>query len=119
MTVRDRLGAALADAVKRRDRAQCEILRSALGAIDNAQAVDASDHDLEVDQTSEFAGAISGLGGAEVPRRRLSEDQVADIVRAEIDELAQAASLYAEAGRPDQAAQLQGQADLLREVLES
>ena len=74
--LRDRLRAALPAALKARDRTAVAALRSALAAIDNAEAVDASDV---------HAGAIEasapGPGAAERPRRELTESDIDDIVR--------------------------------------
>ncbi len=87
--LRERLRAALPVAMKARDRNATAALRSALAAIDNAEAVEASDI---------RAGAIEnsavGLGAAERPRRALTESEIADIVRAEINERLTAAAEY-------------------------
>lgn len=117
-TVRDRLKAALVDAMKRRDREMSGVLRATLGAIDNAQAVDTAEHQLEIDPDSEIAGAVRGLGGAEVQRRALTEAQVAEIVREEVTELRMAARVYAEAGQLEHSAQLSDQADALRLIVD-
>ncbi|MGX1812070.1 hypothetical protein ACWIGI_40670 [Nocardia sp. NPDC055321] len=106
--LRDRLRAALPAALKARDRTAVAALRSALAAIDNAEAVDASDV---------RAGAIEaagGLGAAERPRRELTESDVDDIVRAEIDERDSAATDYAAAaGGAARAAALRAEAAVL------
>ncbi|MGW4241591.1 hypothetical protein [Nocardia sp. NPDC004722] len=87
--LRERLRAALPVAMKARDRAATAALRSALAAIDNAEAVDGS----EV-----RAGAIEnspvGLGSAEVARRHLSESDIDAIVRTEIADRLTAAEQY-------------------------
>ncbi len=111
-SLRARLRAALPDAMKRRDRAAAAALRSALGAIDNAEAVDVA----EV-----RAGAVEsspvGLGAAEVRRRELTEADIERIVRAEVDERLTAASEYEALGRSDRADQLRAEAATLGEHL--
>lgn len=67
------------------------VFRSALGAIDNAEAVP-----LPADQV---AGAVEmaalGPGSSDVPRRTLSEAEVEDIVLAEAREREEAADIIA------------------------
>ncbi|MFE3029661.1 GatB/YqeY domain-containing protein [Nocardia tengchongensis] len=107
--LRARLRVALPMAMKARDRDATAALRSALGAIDNAEAVDGS----EV-----RAGAIEnsavGLGASELPRRDLTESDIAAIVRAEIDDRLSAAGEYeALPGGADRAAALRAEATVL------
>ncbi|MFD6351723.1 GatB/YqeY domain-containing protein [Nocardia tengchongensis] len=108
-SLRQRLRAALPAAMKSRDRDATAALRSALGAIDNAEAVDGSDI---------RAGAIEssavGLGAAERSRRDLTESDIADIVRTEIDERLTAAQEYdGLSGGADRAARLRAEAATL------
>jgi uncharacterized protein YqeY len=106
--LRDRLRAAVPAAMKARDRRTALALRSALAAIDNAEAVEIGDV---------RAGAIElspvGLGAAEVARRELTEDEVVAIVRGEVEERRAAAVAYEAAGRGDKAAELTAEADAL------
>lgn len=109
--LRDRLRAAVPAAMKARDRRSVSALRSALAAIDNAEAVGIHDmHDVR-------AGAIElspvGPGAAEVARRELTEAEVAAIVRGEVEERRAAAATYETAGRGDKAAELTAEADVL------
>lgn len=104
-SLRARLRAALPVAMKARDRSATAALRSALGAIDNAEAVDGS---------GIRAGAIEnsavGLGTAERARRHLTESDIAAIVRTEIDERRTAADEYATlSGGADRAASLRAE----------
>lgn len=107
--LRERLRAAVPAAMKTGDRRVVSALRSALCAIDNAEAVEIGD-DLR-------AGAIeagpAGLGAAEVARRALSEDEMVAIVRAEISERRAAAANYEQAGHGERAAALLAEADAL------
>jgi hypothetical protein len=106
--LRDRLRAAVPAAIKARDRRAASALRSALAAIDNAEAVEV--HDVR-------AGAIEmspvGPGAAECARRELTEAEIAAIVRGEVEERRAAAAVYEEAGRGDRAAELAAEADVL------
>jgi hypothetical protein len=85
---RPRLQLALREALKARDTIATSALRSALAAIDNAGAVPpapappagtASSH-----VAGAVAGAVAGLGAGEAERRRLTEAEVQELVRAEI-----------------------------------
>lgn len=61
--------------------------------------------------TSEhIAGAVVGLGAAEVQRRELTEEQTLEIVSAERDERLAAAAQYRAAGQAERAAQLEAEA---------
>ncbi|AYF75251.1 hypothetical protein D7D52_16790 [Nocardia yunnanensis] len=107
--LRERLRAALPVAMKARDRAAAAALRSALGAIDNAEAVDGA---------GARAGAIEassvGLGTAEATRRELTEADIEGIVRTEIGERLSAATEYDSlAGGADRAAYLRAEAATL------
>lgn len=106
--LRDRLRAALPIAMKARDRRAASALRSALAAIDNAEAVEIVDVK---------AGAIEssavGLGAAEVARRDLTDADIERIVRTEIDERLSAATDYERAGHAARAADLHAEVDAL------
>src|SRR5262245_1831305 len=93
-----RLRGALPGALKARDRVAVAALRSALGAIDNAQAVEAPPAPLS---GGVIAGAVTGLGAGEAPRRELSECDIAAIVRGEVADRRAAAEDYERAGRLD------------------
>lgn len=84
-------------------------LRSALGAIGNAEAVDpgtAGPGRPGASGSIHFAGAAAGLGAAEAERRHLAEADVAAIVRAEAAEREAAASQYERSGNAGRAAEL-------------
>lgn len=108
LSLRARLRAALPVAMKARDRHAASALRSALAAIDNAEAVDVA---------PSGAGAVEqsavGLGAAEVARRELTEADIAGIVRAEIAERRSAAEEYERLGRADRAENLWAEAAAL------
>ncbi len=118
-----RLRQALAEALRAQDMVAVSALRSALGAIGNAEAVEpgaAAPAALgrPADPGSpHVAGAVAGLGAAEVPRRSLSAAQIEQIVRAEATEREDAARGYERAGRADRADRLRREAQLLLAVL--
>ena len=111
-SIRDLLRSAVLQAMKRRDRALLAMYRTALAAIDNAESVPGDEQYR--------AGAIElspvGLGRADVPRRHLTEQDMIDIVLAEVHARRAAADALAGA-EPGAAQQLRGEADVLRALL--
>lgn len=108
----------LKTALKSRDRTAIAALRSALAAIDNAEAIPA---DQAVDTTvghEHVAGAAAGLAAAEAPRRSLTEADLRSIVENEVRERTVAAEDYERLGRKEQAEQLRAEASVLRRHLE-
>jgi uncharacterized protein len=112
--LRIRLRRALPPALKARDQAAVAALRSALAAIDNAQAVEAPPAPLT---GGVIAGAVTGLGAGEAQRRELSEGDIAAIVRAEVADRRAAAADYESGGQVDAAARLTAEADVLAAYL--
>jgi uncharacterized protein YqeY len=105
-----RLRRALPQALKARDQAAAAALRSALAAIDNAQAVEAPPPPCT---GGVVAGAVAGLGAGDAPRRQLSEGDIAAVVRAEVADRRAAAADYGRAGHVEAAARLTAEADVL------
>lgn len=101
--LRDRLRAALREALWTRDSAALTALRSALAALDNAEAAD----------VAEPAAPAVGVRAAEADRRELAPEEEARIVQAEIDERVFAAEKYEAAGQPDRAVRLRTEARIL------
>lgn len=116
-SVRDQLRRALGDALKSRDMVAVSALRSALGAIDNATAVPAGPAAAASASSPHIAGAPAGLGATETERRRLSDDDVSAIVRAEVTERQAVARDYERAGHADRAGRLRREADILAGAL--
>jgi uncharacterized protein YqeY len=110
-TLRD----ALLAARKERDAVRVSALRSALGAIDNAETPDGAAVDAPASGT--IAGGVLGLGAAEVARRELSDAQIRDLLRAEIDERSAAARQIVAGGNPERAATLRAEAEVLTDLL--
>ncbi|HSJ84718.1 MAG TPA: GatB/YqeY domain-containing protein [Acidimicrobiia bacterium] len=103
--MRDRLKADLANAMRNRDRPRINVLRSALSAIDNAEAVATT-------------GSSEGtIGYADVARRSLDEAEVVELIADEISERETSASHYLELGLTEQARRLRDEADILRAYL--
>jgi uncharacterized protein len=115
--VQARLRRALAEAIRARDTIAVSALRSALGAIGNAEAVESGTAAPAGSASPNIAGAVSGLGAAEVPRRSLSSAQIEQIVRVEATEREEAARDYVRAGQADRADRLRREAQLLLAVL--
>jgi uncharacterized protein len=111
--LRERMGAALTASMKARDRVAVAALRSALARVANAEAV-------HVD-SAPAAGALEeapiGAGAADAPRRELTEAEVHEIVEAEVAEHENAARHLTDVGRPDDAARVRAEADVLRALL--
>lgn len=106
---------ALLEAMRARDRAAVSALRSALAALDNAEAAPVDEADL---RGLALEQAPVGAGATEVARRELDEGEVADVVRAEADErLAVAARLTAPA-HAERAARLRAEAAVLHRFLD-
>jgi uncharacterized protein len=112
---RDHLRESLLSARKARDTNRTAAIRSALSAIDNAETPQADQTDTRIGGA--IAGAVSGVGSTEVARRVLSDDEVRDLLRAEIDERLSAASGYIANGHHERASDLQSQAAVLAQVL--
>lgn len=113
-----RLRSDLTAAMRDRDRDAARVLRTVLSAIANAEAQPRTDEPmLRLESESRIAGAVEGVGAAEVARRELTEDDVLNLVRAERDErLASAQTLDAN-GAGEQAEVLRAEARLLERYL--
>lgn len=123
-----RLEIALRDAIKAHDAIAISALRSALGAIGNAEAVDqpgapqpgtTAGGSLGSSQGSSehFAGSVTGLAAAEVRRRAIESAELEGIVRTEIAERQLAAGEYERLGQADRAARLRHEASVLLSAL--
>ncbi|GAA1242409.1 hypothetical protein GCM10009676_29760 [Prauserella halophila] len=102
---------ALKDAMKTKDKGATSALRSALGAIDNAEAVQA---ETAPDAGSDnVAGAVAGVGTADVARRELTGEDVTGIVRSAVDERRANAADYDRLGQHDAAEAVRYEASVL------
>jgi uncharacterized protein YqeY len=111
---RTRLRDALLTARKDRDTMRVSALRSALSAIDNAETPDNAR--VEAASSGTIANAVVGLGAAEVARRELTDAQIRELMRAEIDERLTAASTI-DTTHPERAATLRAEAAVLSGLL--
>jgi uncharacterized protein YqeY len=107
----------LTAAIKARESDHVSALRTAIAAIDNAEAVEATQ--VSETATSEhFAGAHVGLGVTEADRRHLGINEIRDILRAQITERDAEADRYEVLGKADAAARLRREAAALRQYAE-
>ncbi|HEY0636883.1 MAG TPA: hypothetical protein VGD67_04490 [Pseudonocardiaceae bacterium] len=114
--MREELRSALVAAMKARDLVAVSALRSALGAIDNAGAVDAAA--APAGGVSEHvAGGVAGLRATEVTRRELTAAEARELVRAEVAERLAVAERHEAAGRAEPAARLRAEAAALQPFL--
>jgi uncharacterized protein YqeY len=100
--------------MRTRDGIAVAALRSAIGAIDNAEAVDRSQAPAPIVREVRL-----GVGAGEVPRRELSEQEVINVVRAEIGDRIAAAAEYESLGRAKHASRLSAEAAVLQSFLET
>ena len=115
--IRKRLERALREALRAHDTVVVSAVRSALAALDNAQAVPAAPP--AGTSSPHFAGAAAGLGGAEAERRRLGETEARGIVRAEVAERQAAAREYERRGLAGRASRLRRKASVLTSAIEA
>ncbi|HUQ54713.1 GatB/YqeY domain-containing protein [Lentzea sp.] len=110
----------LKTALKTKDRVAIAALRSALAAIDNAEAVPCdSASQAPVTATNEHvAGTAAGPGAAEVERRHLTDDDQRDIVAHEVRGRTISADEYDRLGRGDTAERLRAEAAVLQRALD-
>jgi uncharacterized protein len=116
--VRSCLRQGLTTALKARDQVAVAALRSAMAAIDNAEAVDPSTDARPEASSEHIAGATAGVGSSDVRRRMLSDADVIAIVREQVGERVDAAEEYDRLGRHDQAGTLRHEAAVLAELLD-
>jgi len=117
-SVRDRLRAALPAALKARDADTVAALRTALAAIDNAEAVDPHEVGRRPALDPRLGSASGNLAAGEAPPLELSEREMIRIVEREIAEHEGAAREYEHAGRDERALALRRQADVLASILD-
>ena len=107
--IREQIKVDLRNAMKARDVERMTTLRAVLGVIDNAEAV-------PVAATSALVEPVLGKSN-EVPRKRLSAEDIRQIVAHEIAERQHTSQTYAQIGQHDEAARLARAADLLTAYL--
>jgi uncharacterized protein len=108
----------LSAAVREHHRPALSALRSALAALDNAEAVRPGE-EFQPEVSQHIAGGVAGVGAAEVERRVLDVESQRALVRAEIESSLTAAMTYQQHGQRTRAAELRMGADVLAAVLNS
>lgn len=104
-------------AIKEGNRTTAAALRSALAAIENAEAVEDVPTDSPWQGSEHVAGALLGLGSAERARRTLSDEEMTSILRAEREQHLEAARQAGAAGRDELASRHRQQAKALEGYL--
>lgn len=110
MSVRDRLRADLAVALKTRDAIEISTLRTLVGAIENAEAVE-----VKV-TTGPTAEPNVGLGHDQ-PRRILTEEDLRQVIAAERADVAAAAAQYRELGLDDETTEMERRLEIVDRYL--
>ena len=121
--VRDLLRSDLLRAMRARDRVAVAALRSALAALENAEAVPLPDTSPPSDGSPDdgggpFAGSRLGAGAAEVDRRLLGAAEEEALVRAQVAERRDAAAELERLGRAERAERLRAEAAVLAASLD-
>ncbi|MGJ0118138.1 hypothetical protein ACQ7HM_02925 [Williamsia sp. MIQD14] len=109
-TLRQGLRAAMAAG----DRPAVAALRSAIAAIDNAQAPPVDDADASGPARP---GGV-GVGSTEIDRLELDENAIRSVLRAERDESLSAAAQFDALGRSEDAASMRARADVVARYLD-
>ncbi|SIO91372.1 hypothetical protein [Nocardiopsis sp. JB363] len=114
--LRTKLRADLVIAMKARRSEVVSALRTAIAALDNAEAVAAPDTSVE-SVSEHVAGVGAGVGSTERERRALSVEEVRKLLRSQVEERVVEAERYESLGRSDAAQRLRVEADALRKYL--
>ena len=108
----------LTTALRERDKPTAAAMRSAIAALENAEAVPASPG-LAAATSRHVAGAAMGIGAAEVERLPSTRLRSRPILRAEVDGLLEAAREYESLGHADRAVEARTAATELSNVVHS
>lgn len=109
----------LTAAIRSRDRVAVAALRSALAAIDNAEARPGDRPAAGVTDSEHVAGAAVGVGAADAERRALTAADVRSIVEQEVHDRSTAAGEYEQLGRDEVAERLRSEAGVLSAYLDT
>lgn len=115
--LRDALRRDLASAIKAREPDAVAALRTAIAAIDNAEAVPAPAAS-QATASTHFAGARAGVGAGEADRRDLDDGQQRAILREQVTGYLTEAGRYEALGQQAAADRLRAQARLLSGYLD-
>jgi len=112
--LRGRLRRDLTASLKARRSEEVGTIRILIAAIDNAEAAGVRPPTSPTSSGGEdFAGSVSGIGSGDAPRRELDEAELDEILGAEIAERREYEAQYESVGRPDAAARMRVQAELI------
>ncbi len=112
----ERLRADLRAAMKAGHAEAVSALRTLIAALDNAGAVAAPSEQVEP-QGEHVAGAASGVGATEVPRRELTSTAILDIIGEQVRERLEQAEAYEAVGEHAAASRLGREAEVLHRYL--
>jgi hypothetical protein len=115
--LRAALRSRLTVAMRERDRDATAVLRSAVAALENAEAVSVTDAPVSA-SSPDVAGAALGVGATEAQRRVLDAAQERSVLEAEVQALRDAEQAYAAAGDTVRATMAAAGIGLLRGVLD-
>ena len=110
--LRQALRDALPGAMKARDTPARNAIRSALAAIENAEAVAPAEQSPLI-AGEHVAGASVGVGATESAPAELDNEHILEIVTSERDDRLRAAADYRQAGATEQAERLEAEAAAL------
>ena len=105
--------------MRARDRQTAGAIRSALAALENAEAVPVGSEGSPMTMSEHVAGGTVGVGTGEMRRRVLSPDAERALVEREVAEIRLSAATNAEVGREERSAELVRAAETLEELLDS
>jgi uncharacterized protein YqeY len=104
----------LTAAMRARRSEEVATIRTLMAAIDNAEAAGVRPPRSPTSSKSEnFAGAVSGVGSGDAPRRVLDQAELDEILDAEIADRREHEEQCGAVGRPDDAARMRRQAELI------
>lgn len=119
--VRELLRTRLRAAIGARDRVAVTALRSAISALDNAEAIEVVESDVSdgpsISTGEHVAGGVVGLGAAEAARRVLTIAEQHKVLATEISDRRSAADTYEQRGAADSAVRLREEAAVLERAL--
>ena len=116
--VRVALRQRLSTALRERDKPVAATMRSAIAALENAEAAPAAPG-VTPATSRHVAGAAIGVGAAEAERLALDDETESAILRGEVDSLLEAAREYESVGHGDRAVEARTAADALSTVVHS
>lgn len=114
---KERLRGDLREAMRARRTEVVAVLRETLSALDQAEAAEPSV--APRGQVGPIAGAVSGLGAGDVPRKALSSEEARAVVEREREERRAAAAAYQALGREEEARTLTAQVEVLDALLDT